>query len=341
MAEISPLQLIAQASWGNNTAIAVSSELILAIDAYVDLPLLAPLANAVANSATAGVTTANLYLIASSSVPALGNSPPLAFVNDLGNVLSNYGNVVPANSNLAVTNFSNIVISVGQSYLSGNLYTTTNTSIFGQLFQASQGFISQNNSYLNALDIINSNIAPTFSNYNNYVTGSLTDVTLATAEFGLDLEKLGFAIDLANLDNLGSPAALLTQIVRYGGLNETLSGLLTAQQIPFDTIVDLTDDPSFTVSDNINRRIYLALSAITTTTAPQSLSEILTSLSVTTPNIVSLADLLNPVKMFPNSFQALSVPTIKGSTAIYINSAGVVNSSLLTLLPPYVINTVS
>jgi hypothetical protein len=62
---------------------------------------------------------------------------------------------------------------------------------------------------------------------------------------------------------------------------------------------------------------------------------------VTTPNIVSLADLLNPVKMFPNSFQALSVPTVKGSTAIYINSAGAVNSSLLTLLPPYVINTVS
>jgi hypothetical protein len=340
MAEISPLQLIAQASWGNNTAIAVNSELISAIDAYVDLPLLAPLANAVANSASANVTAANLYLIASSSVPALGNSPPLAFVSDLGNVLSDYGNVVPANPNLAVTTFSNIVTLVGQSYLSGNLYTTTNTSVFGQLFQASQGFVNQNNSYLNALTTINSNIAPTFTNYNNYITGSLTEVTLATAEFGLDLEKLGFAIDLENLDNLGSPAALLAQIVRYGGLNETLSGLLTAQQIPFDTIVDLTDT-SVTVSDNVNRRIYLALSAITTTTAPQALSEILATLSVTTPNIVSLADLLNPVKMFPNSFQALSVPTIKGSTAIYINSAGVVNSSLLTLLPPYVINTVS
>jgi hypothetical protein len=340
MAEISPLQLIAQASWGNNTAVAVNSELISAIDAYVDTPLLIPLANAIANSASANVTAANLYLIASNSVPALGNSPPLAFISDLGNVLSDYGNVVPANPNLAVTTFSNIVISVGQSYLSGNLYTTTNTSVFGQLFQASQGFVNQNNSYLNALTTINSNIAPTFTNYNNYITGSLTEVTLATAEFGLDLEKLGFAIDLENLDNLGSPAALLAQIVRYGGLNETLSGLLTAQQIPFDTIVDLTDT-SVTVSDNVNRRIYLALSAITTTTAPQALSEILATLSVTTPNIVSLADLLNPVKMFPNSFQALSVPTIKGSTAIYINSAGVVNSSLLTLLPPYVINTVS
>jgi hypothetical protein len=340
MAEISPLQLIAQASWGNNTAIAVSSELILAIDAYVGLPLLAPLANAIANSASANVSATNLYLIASNSVPALGNSPPLAYLDDLGNVLSEYGNVVPANVSLAVTNFSNIVTLVGQSYLSGNLYRSTNTSIFGQLFQASQGFVTQNNSYLNALTTINSNIAPTFTNYNNYITGSLTEVTLATAEFGLDLEKLGFAIDLENLDNLGSPAALLAQIVRYGGLNETLSGLLTAQQIPFDTIVDLTDT-SVTVSDNINRRIYLALSAITTVTAPQSLSEILTSLSVTTPNIVSLADLLNPVKMFPNSFQALSVPTIKGSTAIYINSAGVVNSNLLTLLPSYVINTVS
>ena len=45
MAEISPLQLIAQASWGNNTAVAVNSELISAIDAYVDTPLLIPLAN--------------------------------------------------------------------------------------------------------------------------------------------------------------------------------------------------------------------------------------------------------------------------------------------------------
>ena len=340
MAELSPLQLIAEASWGNNTAIAVSGELTLAIDSYVSTPLLEPLSNAIANASTAMVSTADLVLLASNSVPAFSNSPPAAYVSVLGNILSQYGNVVPANPALGNTNFSNIVNLVGQAYLSGNIYATTNTSVFTQVFQSAQSFVQQNNDYVNALNEINSNIAPTFTNYNNYITGGLTAVTLATDQFGQDLEKLGVAIDLTNLNNLGSPASLLAQIVSRGGLNPVLNGLLNVQQVPFDVIVDL-GDLSYTVSDTINRRIYLALSAVTTTATPQALTEILAVLNVTTPNISSLADLLNPVKMFPNSFEALSVPTVKGSTAIYLNGSGTVNSELITLLPKYVISTVS
>lgn len=342
MAELSPLQLIAEASWGNNTAIAVSSELTLTIDTYLDTQLLAPLANAIANAASANLssnTVANLCLVASSTCPALGDSPPQAYVSTLGNILSQYGNVTPANIQLAETSFSNIVNLVGITYLSGNLYRPVNTSVFSQIFQGAQGFAQQNNVYLNALADISSNVAPTFTNYNNYITGDLARVTLATVEFGQDLENLGFAINLENLDNLGSPAALLAQIVSYGGFNEVLAKLLTVQNVPVDVVVDLTD-PSYMVTDTINRKIYLTLAAVNTGTAPTALKEILTILKVTTPNISSLADLLNPVKMFPNSFQALSVPTEKGSTAIYLNSTGAVNTSLITLLPSYVISTV-
>lgn len=340
MAELSPLQLIAEASWGNNTAITVSGELTLAIDSYESTTLLAPLSNAIANANSAGVATDDLSLIGANSCPALSNSPPAAYVNVLGNILSEYGNVVPSNAALGNTNFSNIVNLVGKAYLSGNIYTNINTGVFTQVFQSAQSFVQQNNDYVNALNEINSNIASTFTNYNNYITGGLTAVTLATDQIGEDLEKLGVAVDLTNLDNLGSPASLLTQIVSRGGLNSVLNGLLNIQQVPFDVIVDL-GDPSYTVSDNINRRIYLALAAVTITHTPQALSEILAVLNVTTPNISSLADLLNPVKMFPNSFQALSVPTVKGSTAIYLNGSGTVNSELITLLPKYVISTVS
>lgn len=340
MAELSPLQLIAEASWGNNTAIAVSSELTLAIDSYVATPLLAPLSNAIANASTAMVSSTQLIMLASSSVPAFSNSPPAAYVSVLGNILSQYGNVVPANPALGNTNFSSIVSQVGQAYLSGNIYASTNTSVFTQVFQSVRSFVQQNNDYVNALDEINSNIAPTFTNYNNYMTGGLTAVTLATDQFGQDLANLGVAVDLTNLDNLGSPASLLAQIVSRGGLNPVLNGLLNVQQVPFDVIVDL-GDLSYTVSDNINRRIYLALAAVNTTAAPQALTEILAVLNVTTANIQSLADLLNPVKMFPNSFEALSVPTVQGSTAIYLNESGTVNSELVTLLPKYVISTVS
>jgi hypothetical protein len=343
MAELSSLQLIAEAGWANNTAIAISNELTLAIDDYVSTPLLVPLANAIANASNAfisGSTKINLILLASNTVPAFSNSPPVAFISSLANILSQYGNITPANPTLANTTLSNIVIQVGQTYLSGNLYNPINTSIFSQIFQAAQGFTQQNNLYLNALTDINSNIAPTFTDYNNYITGDLTKVTLATLAFGQDLEKLGFAVNLENIDNLGSPAALLAQIVSFGGFVDVLAQLLAVQGVPIDVVVDLTD-PNYAVSDDINRKIYLAFGAITTTTAPSALSQILAVLNVTTPNITGLVDLLNPVKMFPSSFQALSVPTEKGSTAIYLNSAGAVNTSLLTLLPSYVINTIS
>lgn len=342
MAELSPLQLIAEAGWGNNTAIAVSSELTLTIDTYLGTQLLAPLANAIANSASANLlsnTVANLCLIASNTCPALGDSPPLAYVSTLGNILSQYGNVNPANIQLAETNFSNIVTTVGGVYLSGNLFRPVNTSIFSQIFQGAQGFVQQNNVYLDALTDVASNVAPTFTNYNNYITGDLARVTLATVEFGQDLEKLGFAINLENLENLGSPAALLAQIVSYGGFNDLLARLLTLQNVPEAVVVDLID-PSYMVTDTINRKIYLTLAAVNTQTTPTALAEILAILRVTTPNINSLADLLNPVKIFPNSFQTLSVPTEQGSTAIYLNSTGAVNTSLITLLPSYVISTV-
>jgi len=52
--------------------------------------------------------------------------------------------------------------------------------------------------------------------------------------------------------------------------------------------------------------------------------------------INNLADLLNPLKLFPNSFQSLTTPTANGPRAIYLNSSGAVNTALATELPPYV-----
>ena len=45
------------------------------------------------------------------------------------------------------------------------------------------------------------------------------------------------------------------------------------------------------------------------------------------------------VKLFPTSFQSLTTPTKYGPRAVYINSAGSVNTSLQTQLPPYVISS--
>ena len=67
------------------------------------------------------------------------------------------------------------------------------------------------------------------------------------------------------------------------------------------------------------------------------LAQILRLLRVTTPGIATMADLVNPVKLFPLSFNTLTAPTANGLRGIYINAQGAVNTSLETTLPASVL----
>ena len=69
------------------------------------------------------------------------------------------------------------------------------------------------------------------------------------------------------------------------------------------------------------------------------LAQILSVLGVTTTGINTMADLLNPVKLFPNSYQSLTVAgtSFKNAIPIYVDSSGSVNQTLLTELPSYVL----
>jgi hypothetical protein len=62
-------------------------------------------------------------------------------------------------------------------------------------------------------------------------------------------------------------------------------------------------------------------------------------MGVTTQGITTMADLLNPVKLFPNSFQSLTVVTKNGQRAIYTNNQGDVNTTLIQELPNYVVSS--
>jgi hypothetical protein len=78
--------------------------------------------------------------------------------------------------------------------------------------------------------------------------------------------------------------------------------------------------------------MYQAMTQIT----GNDLAQVLSAMGMTTVGINTMADLLNPAKLFPNSFQSLTVPTANGSLPMYTNAAGSVNPSLKTALPPYV-----
>jgi hypothetical protein len=113
-----------------------------------------------------------------------------------------------------------------------------------------------------------------------------------------------------------------------------VSVVFVAAGIPTETVLNFTN-PTASVSDSIQRLMYVAMTQITGT----GLQQILQVMGVTTTGINNMADLLNPIKLFPNSFQSLTVPTASGSRAIYVDASGAVNTSLESQLPAYVMNS--
>jgi len=118
--------------------------------------------------------------------------------------------------------------------------------------------------------------------------------------------------------------------------------------------VDSLSSPSATLTDNEERLIYRAMLNIT----GPDLKQICNILGVTlpvvnsgtlgdpqNPSLTTMADLLNPVKIFPTSFASLTVRTYNQNTTselrlIYDNTSGTINSNLLQYLPRYVLTVV-
>lgn len=302
---LTPLQLIAGASLLQNQGLVVSPNLTAAINAYSNTPLMVAFFDALANDPS-------LATLAANSVPAFSNSVPAAY-SSLGTQLTT---VV---SSQATADFGSGDISKFVQALNLVLAYTQNTNLFINSAVNSQTYLSN-----------------TFTSTNDMITGDVTTINLATTTFGDDLIKLGNLIDLSNLGDLGSPLALIQRVVEVTGNIPVLSLLLLAEGISEDIVLNITD-PAISVADSIQRLMYQAMTKVT----GNDLTQILKVLKVTTAGIETMADLLNPVKIFPNSYQSLTVTTANGLRAIYVNASGAVNTNLESDLPAYVITTLS
>jgi hypothetical protein len=169
---------------------------------------------------------------------------------------------------------------------------------------------------------------------NSMITGSVTSINLATGPFGTDLINLGRLINLADLSNFGSPLALVQQLYSITGTIPTLTVAFINAGVSTDVALNLTS-PTVSVVDSAQRLMYQAMTQIT----GADLTQILTVLGVTTVGITTMADLLNPLKLFPNSYQSLTAPTANGPAAIYVDSTSAVDTNLITLLPPYIVSS--
>lgn len=332
---ISPLNLEAGAGLLQNIAINVGANLTSNVTAYNSTTVVSKLLEIQTYLTSANVSSANqtaLQSLGSTSCPALGDSTPSAYT---GNTYPGSStNLFPASTTL----FSGAISSVASTYLGNG-----DTGKFAQAYFASQGYISLINPFINSAVNVNTTdyLGPTFSGMDALITGDLAQVNLAYPTFGEDLQALGQMINLDNLENLGTPAALLQQLSQVGNMTAgTLPAIRTAlneaglsnqdiQNLITNNVESLFNPTGLPIYEfnALQKRAYPALCTIQNT----DLQDVLNILDITTPNIDKMCELLNPIKILPNSYPSLTIPTPGGLALVYDNN-GNLNSVVSDLI---------
>ena len=344
---LTPLQITASAALLNNQGLKpLPSALTTALAAFNATPLItayqAAVAYYLAQTYKTTSTLTALLSLGSNTCPALGNSIPAAPIGTFTNLVyptATTGSVVVQELPTSPYGFSGLAEQTGDAYLGNG-----DAGRFAQGFLAVQGFISITNDYINSAVNTNTYLGPTFTNMDALITADISTVNSDIKNFGVDLEKQGQLANLANLNLYGTPAGLIQQISARAGITDAaipvLQQALTNAGLSRTDIRDLVQNnvqsllnPSGLSANQFDRLQKIAWLAMTAVGADE-LTQILSILEVTTPNIVALSDLLDPVKVFPLSYATLQTPSPDGPAPIF-NSTGAVNSDIQPIVNSY------
>ena len=307
---LTPLQLTATAGLLHNQGLS-DATLSSAVTIYTTSNLISPLANAVSIGSTGNILTSNtisqVITLAANSCPALSDSIP------------------SVNAGSYPTEFITTLLTTTANKYLGN----GDLSKFAQAVSVAEGYSGITNQVINSALNSQTYLANTFTTTNDMISGDITSVNICTTPWAADLANLGGLINLSRLDELGTPLALVKQLASLGGIIPEVSTAFTAYGVTDEVVVNLTS-PTLSASTSDQKAMYTAMTTIT----GDALTQVLQILGVTTSNINTMADLLNPYKLFPNSFQTLTVTDVNNiSQNIYINSSGTVNATLEQVLP--------
>ena len=326
-----PLQLIAGAGLLQNQGISVPTSLTNAVSSYNSLPFVQDLMSTISLGPgfglNAGVIT-SLKTLGNTTCPALGASIPSA-----------YAGVNPLIPTTETGGFGNLITNNAVLYLGDG-----EVDRFCQAYQIVVGYRGTANELLQSAVNATTYLGPTFTTMNDLITGQFTSVNLALKCLGRDLAKLGNAVNLAELDDFGTPAAVLQQLSDEGKIT---SGTLSCVALKLaeygltesDIVLLCTPDssprtPSTNEFNALQKKAYQAMATIDA----ECLGYVLDVLGVVTPNIDTMADLLDLKKILPESWISLTVPSSGsgggsgGGVVLLFNPDGSVNPAVQAAL---------
>jgi hypothetical protein len=254
------------------------------------------------------------------SIPALGNSKPPTFnwtgpanTSDSTDLAAQTKSWMPYDATNNITQWGYIRLPALQAWneFNWNGDSATTTVVYKDFiasFQQASSFIDYSNVAINAMAYSRNFLEGTFSNMNDLISADVSGVTLATREFGQDLIATGKVIDLTKLNTFGLPSQLLLTLKKYNAITQSLSLALLSSGLEVSAIDNITANVIVpTVLQE--QQIYSAFLII----VGVDLVDILIPLNCKTQGLESLADLLNPMKLFPNSYKSLTVPIYNAS----------------------------
>ena len=334
----SPLQLTALAGFLNNTGIkTLPTALTTAISSFNATTVIANWLAAVnfysSQSFRTESTLDKLLSIGSTVCPALGNSIPYSPVGNYPYLRYEYLPTLSDPSTFQPYGFSNLIQETGNAYLGRN-DVGLDVGRFAQGFLAMNSFVQTTNQFIRSSVNADNYLGPTYTTMDSLTSADVVKVNPVFDKFGTDVARQGLLVDTKNLDLYGTPAGLIQQISKVARLSSALpvvnAALIAAGMTP-DEIQDLVDNNRLSVLnpngltpnqfDTLQKKAYDGLTFIT----GDALDQILSILEITTPNIESADQLLDPLVMFPLSYDTLLTLSPAGPIYIY-NQQGYVNS---------------
>ena len=253
----------------------------------------------------------NLIAMGSTTIPALGNTRPSSYD------YSGYPGWGTAYSG-ETASYGFVRLYAWQAYSEFNYNGTLvadnrYTDFLGSWTEASS-FIDYSNQSIMALQNSFTFLEGTYSNMNDLITGDITGISLSTRVFGQDLIALGKAINLSKIRTFGFPSNVLETLKTYNALTDSVVLALLASGLTDAEVAQVSNNTNVTTSQQ--QKIYAAFNVI----SGIDLESILVSLNCKTQGLETLADLLNIKKLFPNSYETLTVPIYNAQPGLPTNS---------------------
>lgn len=183
-------------------------------------------------------------------------------------------------------------------------------------FLSAQAFIDYTNQVILANQNSKTFLDGSYSNMDDLISADIYGINLANALFGLDLENSGKVINLARIDSFGLPSVLLQTLGENNAVIPDLVLALLSSGLESSEVQGLISGAIATPTIEQEQEIYSAFLII----IGENLQEVLAPLQCTTQGIGSLADLLDVKKLFPNSYQSMTVPKYNSELGLPTNS---------------------